>query len=55
MEELEKSSSNDFFQTYDYHKELVINNDIKRLNIVVILENDKPVFLSFFYKRILFF
>ena len=30
---LEKNSSNDFFQTYDYHKELVINNNINRLNI----------------------
>ena len=45
-----------FFKTYDYHKELVINNDINRLNIVVILENDKPVVLfPFFIKRILFF
>jgi len=53
---LEKSSSNDFFQTYDYHKELVINNDINRLNIVVILENDKPVLLfPFFIKEFLFF
>ena len=33
---LEQNSKNDFFQTYDYHKELILNYDIKRLNIVVI-------------------
>ena len=53
---LEQNSKNDFFQTYDYHKELILNYDIKRLNIVVIFNNNDPVALfPFFIKEYYFF
>ena len=35
---LEENSFTDFFQTFDYHQELISNYDIKELNIVVILD-----------------
>ena len=52
---LEKNSSIDFFQTYDYHKELISNNNINRLNIVIIFKKHKPVALFPFYIKKFFF
>tara|TARA_A100001011_G_C14298451_1_gene839588 strand:- start:275 stop:1333 length:1059 start_codon:yes stop_codon:yes gene_type:complete len=53
---LEENSFTDFFQTFDYHQELISNYDIKELNIVVILDkNGDPLALfPFFIKEYLF-
>lgn len=52
---LEINSQNDFFQTFDYHKELIKNYDLKNLNIVVIFDNKEPVALfPFFIKKYFF-
>ena len=49
---LEQHSINDYFQTYDYHKELITNYNIKSLNIVIIFYNNEPVALfPFFIKK----
>ena len=52
---LEVNEHTDFFQTFDYHKELITNYDLKNLNIVVIFDHKEPVALfPFFIKRYLF-
>ena len=52
---LEVNKYTDFFQTFDYHKELIINYDLKNLNIVVIFDNkEEKLRYSLFIKNIFF-
>ena len=52
---LEENLLTDFFQTFDYHKELIINYDLKNLNIVVIFDNKEELLrYSFFIKKYFF-
>ena len=59
---LEENLLTDFFQTFDYHKELVKNYDIKKLNIVIIFgKKGNPIALfpfcikEYFFLKILQF
>ena len=49
--EFEINSINDYFQTFDYHKELINNYNLQRLNIIVIFFDKEPIALFPFYVK----